>query len=160
LTKIVLKKYSNRRLYNASSSEYVTLQEVAELVRGGATVEVVDARSKEDVTALILTQIILEETRQNNFLLPVPLLHTIIQYGDNLLLEFFENYLEKSIRNFLEFKNLTTAHYEKWLEMAGGLPGVGFPAGGPAELYQNFFSRFFETRGEEPPAGGAAEEEK
>jgi polyhydroxyalkanoate synthesis repressor PhaR len=117
----------------------VTLQEVADLVRGGADVEVFDARSKEDVTALILTQIILEETRQNNFLLPVPLLHTIIKYGDNLLLEFFESYLEKSIKSYLEFKSLTAVQYEKWLEMAGTLPGVGIKP----ELYQDFFSRFF-----------------
>jgi len=144
LEKIVLKKYSNRRLYNTSSSEYVTLQEVADLVRNGADVEVVDAKSKEDVTALILTQIILEETRQNNFLLPVPLLHTIIKYGDNLLLEFFEHYLEKSIRNFIEFKSVTAAQYEQWLELAENMSGMGaLKPLNNAQVYQELFGRFF-----------------
>jgi len=145
LEKIVLKKYSNRRLYNTSSSEYVTLQEVADLVRNGADVEVVDAKSKEDVTALVLTQIILEETRQNNFLLPVPLLHTIIKYGDNLLIEFFEHYLEKSIKNFVEFKSLTKSQYEKWLELtADSVTGMGGlqPLNSP-QAYQELFGRLF-----------------
>ncbi len=145
MEKIVLKKYSNRRLYNTSSSEYVTLQEVADLVRNGADVEVVDAKSKEDVTALVLTQIILEETRQNNFLLPVPLLHTIIKYGDNLLIEFFEHYLEKSIKNFVEFKSLTKSQYEKWLELtADSVTGMGGlqPLNSP-QAYQELFGRLF-----------------
>ncbi len=144
MEKIVLKKYSNRRLYNTASSEYVTLQEVADLVRNGADVEVVDAKSREDVTALVLTQIILEETRQNNFLLPVPLLHTIIKYGDNLLLEFFEHYLEKSIQNFVEFKSVTTAQYEKWLELADSMSGMGaLKPLNSAQAYQELFGRFF-----------------
>jgi polyhydroxyalkanoate synthesis repressor PhaR len=123
----------------------VTLQEVADLVRNGADVEVVDAKSKEDVTALVLTQIILEETRQNNFLLPVPLLHTIIKYGDNLLIEFFEHYLEKSIKNFVEFKSLTKSQYEKWLELtADSVTGMGGlqPLNSP-QAYQELFGRLF-----------------
>lgn len=144
MEKIVLKKYSNRRLYNTSSSEYVTLQEVADLVRNGADVEVLDAKTKEDVTALILTQIILEETRQNNFLLPVPLLHTIIKYGDNLLIEFFEHYLEKSIKSFIEFKSVTTAQYEKWLELTDSMTGMGgLKPLNNAQVYQELFGRFF-----------------
>ncbi|MBW1646143.1 MAG: hypothetical protein JRJ56_07445 [Deltaproteobacteria bacterium] len=101
MKKVLLKKYTNRRLYNTDNSEYVTLQEVAELIRQGSDVEVIDAKSKEDVTALILTQIVLEEAKQNNCLLPIPLLHTIIKYGDNLLIEFFESYLQKSIKSFI-----------------------------------------------------------
>lgn len=143
LETIRLKKYSNRRLYNTNSSEYVTLQEVADLIRQGLSVEVVDAKSKEDVTALILTQIVMEEARQNNCLLPVPLLHTVIQYGDNLLDEFFENYLQKSMKNFIEYKATATTQYDKWLELAEGMKGLSYKPADGTQLYQELFEKFF-----------------
>ena len=71
--KIILKKYANRRLYDTDKSKYVTLNEVAERIRNGQQVEVVDAKTKADVTASILTQIVLEEAKKENVLLPVPL---------------------------------------------------------------------------------------
>jgi len=146
LEKTIIKKYSNRRLYNTDTSEYVTLQEVADLIREGADVEVVDAKSREDVTALILTQIILEETKQNNFLLPVPLLHTIIKYGDNLLIEFFEHYLQQSIKNFIDFKSLTAVQYGKWLEMAESMSELSLTPLNSSQVYQELFGRFFERK--------------
>jgi len=68
----------------------VTLTEVAEIVKKVREVEVVDAKTKEDVTAFILTQIILEEARKKNALLPAPLLHLVIQYGEHVLSEFLK----------------------------------------------------------------------
>ncbi len=76
--RIVLKKYANRRLYDTQKSAYVTLSEVADIIRQGKTIQAIDAKTKEDVTAFVLTQIILEEAKNNNALLPVPLLHMII----------------------------------------------------------------------------------
>ena len=139
---VLLKKYSNRRLYNTNSSEYVTLQEVADLIRQGLTVEVVDAKSKEDVTALILTQVILEEARQNNCLLPIPLLHTIIKYGDNLLVEFFEGYLQKSMKNFIEYKTATASQYDKWLELTENMTELTQKSLDGTQLYQELFENF------------------
>jgi polyhydroxyalkanoate synthesis repressor PhaR len=75
---LLLKKYSNRRLYDTEKSTYVTLDHVMHAIRQGRRVAVADAKSGEDVTAFILTQIILEESRKKNSLLPVPLLHLII----------------------------------------------------------------------------------
>lgn len=63
-----------------ADSKYVTLGDVSELIRKGHEVKVIDAKTKEDVTALILTHIILEETKNKNALLPVPLLHFMIRY--------------------------------------------------------------------------------
>jgi len=99
--KILLKKYANRRLYDTEKSTHVTLNQVADMIKQGRRVEVIDAKTKEDVTSFILTQIILEETKKKNILLPVPLLHLIIQYGENVLGEFFEKYLEQTIKNYL-----------------------------------------------------------
>lgn len=144
LEKILLKKYSNRRLYNTNSSEYVTLHEVADLIRQGLAVEVIDVKSKEDVTALILTQIILEEVRQNNCLLPISLLHTIIKYGDNLLAEFFESYLQKSMKNFIEYKTATATQYDKWLELTENMTGLTQKSLDGTQLYQELFEKLFD----------------
>ena len=115
--KIVLKKYSNRRLYDTNKSTYVTLNQVADMIRAGDEVEVHDAKTHEDVTAFILTQIILEEARKKNTLLPVELLHLIIRYGENVLQEFFNKYLQQIITNYLEFKKAVDEQFSKWLDM-------------------------------------------
>ncbi len=116
-----LKKYANRRLYDAENSRHVTLEQVAEHIREGNEVEVVDAKTQEDVTSFILTQIVLEAAKNRNFLLPVPLLHMIIRYGDNLLGEFFEKYLQQTITVYLEHKKAMDSQFSQWLEMGRGL---------------------------------------
>jgi len=115
--KILLKKYANRRLYDTEQSKYVTLSEVAERIRSGVQVEVVDAKTKEDVTAFILTQIVLEEAKRKNVLLPVPLLHLLIQYGDNVLVEFFEKHLHQTLKSYLSYKRSADDQFKQWLEM-------------------------------------------
>ncbi|MBA4396376.1 MAG: transcriptional regulator [Syntrophus sp. (in: bacteria)] len=114
---LLLKKYSNRRLYDTEKSAYVTLDHVMQAIRQGRRVAVADANSGEDVTAFILTQIILEESRKKNSLLPVPLLHLIIQHGENILSEFFEKYLEQTIKNYLSYKAMADDQFRKWLHI-------------------------------------------
>jgi polyhydroxyalkanoate synthesis repressor PhaR len=115
--KLHFKKYANRRLYDTEKSTYVTLDDVMQGIRQGRRVEVVDAKTGEDVTAFTLTQIILEESRKKNSLLPVPLLHLIIQYGENILSEFFEKYLEQTLRNYLSYKMVADDQFRKWLNL-------------------------------------------
>ena len=117
LEKVFLKRYASRRLYDTESSSYVTLGQVSDMIRGGRQVQVVHAKINEDVTAFILTQIILEEARKQNSLLPVSLLHLFIQYGDNVLSEFFENYLELTIRNYLAHKAAFDQQFRSWLDV-------------------------------------------
>jgi polyhydroxyalkanoate synthesis repressor PhaR len=114
---LLLKKYSNRRLYDTEKSAYVTLDHVMQVIRQGRRVAVVDATSGEDVTAFILTQIILEESRKKNSLLPVSLLHLIVQYGENILSEFFEKYLEQTIKNYLSYKDMADNQFRKLLDL-------------------------------------------
>jgi len=116
-----LKKYANRRLYDAENSRHVTLEQVAAHIREGNEVEVVDAKTQEDVTSFILTQIVLEAAKNRNFLIPVPLLHMIIRYGDNLLVEFFDKYLQQTIAVYLEHKKAMDTQFSQWLEMGRGL---------------------------------------
>ena len=102
----IIKKYPNRRLYDTVSSKYVTLKQVGDMIKSGITVEVKDVTTEEDVTSFILNQILLEEAKNKNILLPAPLLHLIIQYGDNILSEFFEKYLQKTIETYVTQKSI------------------------------------------------------
>lgn len=119
--RVLLKKYANRRLYDTETSAYITLSQVADMIREGRQVQVVDAKTEEDMTAFILTQIIVEEARKNNSLLPVTLLHLIIQYGETVLNEFFDKYLELTIRNYLSYKASLDQQFRTWLDMGRDL---------------------------------------
>lgn len=89
---VVVKKYSNRRLYDTRESRYVTLEELAETIRSGRDVKVVDAKSGVDLTQGTLAQIILESRRAAR-LLPTPLLLELIRMDDDTLTEFFQRWL-------------------------------------------------------------------
>jgi polyhydroxyalkanoate synthesis repressor PhaR len=112
---VELKKYANRRLYDTEKSAYVTLSELADLVRSGRQVLVRDAQTKEDVTAFILTQVILEEAKNKNALLPAPLLHLIIQFGDNQLVEFFQTYLLQIVQAYLAQRAAFDEQFKRWI---------------------------------------------
>lgn len=92
----VIKKYANRRLYDPDESRYITLEELADKIRGGADVQVVDAKTNEDLTQSTLAQIILE-SRNAARLLPVPLLLQLVRMGDDALAEFFGRYLSSAL---------------------------------------------------------------
>jgi polyhydroxyalkanoate synthesis repressor PhaR len=140
--KIRFKKYANRRLYDMEKSRHVTLTQVAALIRQGHQVEVVDAKTKEDVTAFILTQILLEESKQKNVLLPVPLLHLIIQYGDNILGEFFEKYLQQTIQAYIQHKATVEDQFKQWLSLGMGTTDLAQKAMSGLNPLQSFFDRF------------------
>lgn len=122
--KLHFKKYANRRLYDTEKSAYVTLDDVMQVIRLGRNVEVADAKTGEDVTAFTLTQIILEESRKKNSLLPVPLLHLIIRYGENILSEFFDKYLEQTLKNYLAYKAAADDQFKKWLSLGADLTNL------------------------------------
>lgn len=149
---LILKKYTNRRLYDTEKSVYVTLDDVTETIRGGRPVEVTDAKTGEDVTSSILTQIVLEEARKKKYLLPPPLLYLIIQYGENVLTDFFEKYLEQTIRNYLLFRNMADDQFKKWLEF-----GEKYPTMSPRDLsalspFKPMFDLFSSGMPKEPPS--------
>jgi polyhydroxyalkanoate synthesis repressor PhaR len=112
---VEFKKYANRRLYDTEKSAYVTLSELADIVRSGRRVVVRDAQTKEDVTAFILTQVILDEAKNRNALLPAPLLHLIIQFGDNQLVEFFQTYLLQIVQAYLSQKAAFEEQFSRWI---------------------------------------------
>jgi polyhydroxyalkanoate synthesis repressor PhaR len=139
---VVLKKYANRRLYDTEKSIYVTLHEVSAYIRDGADVLIIDAKTKEDVTAFTLTQIILEEAKNNNTLLPVPLLHLIIRYGDNLMGEFFEKYLQQIFRNFVTHKQAMDDQFQRWIEAGLNMSQATQKSFSEFNPFQPFFDPF------------------
>ena len=97
---VVIKKYANRRLYNTSKSCYVTLEHLAQMVRDGEDFVVRDAKSDEDITRSVLTQIIFEEEAKGQNMLPTNFLRQLIRlYGDTLQ-GFVPGYLEASMETF------------------------------------------------------------
>lgn len=139
---VKLKKYANRRLYDTEKSAYVTLNQVADIIRQGRQVEVVDAKTKEDVTAFILTQIILEEAKNKNFLLPIPLLHIIIQYGDNVLVEFFETYLQQMIETYMAHKSAVDDQFKQWLDLGSDFSNLAQKTMAGMTPFKSFFDQF------------------
>lgn len=131
---LLIKKYSNRRLYDTERSAYISLADLADRVREGRQVRVIDAQTKEDVTAYILTQILLEEAKNKKRLLPEPLLALFIQYGDSLLDDFFEKHLEQVLNSYIAYQKTVDAQFKAWLEVS-----AGFPAEDP---YRSFFKAF------------------
>lgn len=77
-----IKRYDNRKLYDTEASQYVSLSDVADLVRGGETVEVVDNATGRDLTAQTLTQVILEEGKDGRHVLPSELLHALLRRSE------------------------------------------------------------------------------
>jgi polyhydroxyalkanoate synthesis repressor PhaR len=141
--KVVLKKYANRRLYDTAKRAFVSLSQVADLVKQGREIEISDDKTGEDVTAFILTQVVLEEVKKKTLLLPVSLLSLLIRYGDSVLSEFFDKYLEQTLKNYLAYKTAMDAQFRRWLEVGQDLSSVTQKAMNnltPVPSWMEFFS--------------------
>ncbi len=97
---ITIKKYANRRLYNTATSSYVTLDHLCAMVKEGTDFQVIDAKSGEDITRSVLTQIIFEEESKGHNLLPIQFLRQLIQFYGDSMQSILPSYLELSLENF------------------------------------------------------------
>src|SRR5690348_291754 len=97
---VIIKKYANRRLYNTQTSSYVTLDHLAAMVKEGTEFEVQDARTGEDITRSVLTQIIFEEEAKGQSLLPIKFLRQLIRFYGDSLQTFVPGYLDMSMESF------------------------------------------------------------
>jgi polyhydroxyalkanoate synthesis repressor PhaR len=97
---VIIKKYANRRLYNTQTSSYVTLDHLAAMVKDGTEFEVQDARTGEDITRSVLTQIIFEEEAKGQSLLPIKFLRQLIRFYGDSLQTFVPGYLDMSMESF------------------------------------------------------------
>ena len=99
---VTIKKYANRRLYNTATSSYVTLEDLAKMVREGQDFLVFDAKSSEDLTRSVLTQIIFEQEQKGQNLLPIPFLRQLISFYGDSLQGLVPSYLEMSMNSFTQ----------------------------------------------------------
>jgi polyhydroxyalkanoate synthesis repressor PhaR len=97
---VVIKKYANRRLYNTAASSYVTLDHLSEMVREGTDFVVLDAKTNDDITRSVLTQIIFEQESKGQNLLPVQFLRRLIRFYGDQMQGFLPPYLEMSMESF------------------------------------------------------------
>ncbi len=97
---IVIKKYANRRLYNTATSSYVTLDHLSQMVKEGSDFVVYDAKSNEDITRSVLTQIIFEEEAKGQNLLPINFLRQLIRFYGDSLQTVVPDYLDMSMQSF------------------------------------------------------------
>src|SRR5579872_3333146 len=98
--RVVIKKYGNRRLYDSSTSQYVNLDDIAKLVRDGKDVQIVDAKTGQDLTRVTLTQIITEDAKEKPTGLPLELLRQLIVASDEVRQEFVMWYLKSAFDTY------------------------------------------------------------
>jgi polyhydroxyalkanoate synthesis repressor PhaR len=161
---IVIKKYANRRLYNTATSSYVTLDDLSAMVKQGGDFVVYDAKTGEDITRSVLTQIIVEEEQKGQNLLPISFLRQLISfYGDNMQW-LVPRYLEHAMKMFARNQEQMRKNLQ---EAFGGL----FPFGGLEEMGKQNMALFEKTMkmfspfpqgepkqdGAKPEAGGASD---
>jgi polyhydroxyalkanoate synthesis repressor PhaR len=135
---IVIKKYANRRLYNTATSSYVTLDDLSAMVKKGGDFVVYDAKTGEDITRSVLTQIIVEEEQKGQNLLPISFLRQLIGfYGDNMQW-LVPGYLEHAMKSFARNQEQMRKNLQ---EAFGGL----FPFGGLEEMSKHNMALFEKT---------------
>ena len=119
--RVVIQKYANRRLYNKATSTYITLENLAEMVRNGVDFVVYDAKTNEDITRKVLTQIIFEEENrgQGQNLLPIQFLRQLIGFYGDSMQAFLPSYLEMSLNSFSQQQEQFRQQFA-----AGQFPGI------------------------------------
>lgn len=157
---VTIKKYANRRLYNTGTSTYVTLEDLATMVKNGEEFAVYDAKSGEDITRSVLTQIIFEqENKEGQNLLPIKFLRQLIGFYGDSMQKFVPPYLEVSLESFAREQE----KFRQQMSQAFGAtpfgPMVEEQVRRNMEMFKQAFSMFtpFARRDEE---GSAAESEK
>jgi polyhydroxyalkanoate synthesis repressor PhaR len=120
---LVIKKYANRRYYDSLHSRHLTLEEIRGLVQQGYDLHVTDAKTGADITAQVLTQIILELETPKLDSLPVPLLVRLIRMNDQLVKDFIEKYFNQALKSFFDYQQML----EQQMRKTHGLPSA-FPS--------------------------------
>jgi polyhydroxyalkanoate synthesis repressor PhaR len=144
----LIKKYANRRLYDASQSKHITLEDIRAMVVAGERVKVIEDKTHEDITRLILLQVIADQEQFGRPILSTPLLEALIRFYGNSLQGFLSSYLEKSVEAFMRqqdamqaqitrmssgatlgaLSELTRQNLELWAKMQEGMLAAFAPA--------------------------------
>jgi len=146
---VVIKKYANRRLYNTATSSYVTLDHLSQMVKEGIEFTVCDAKTGEDITRSVLTQIIVEEESKGESLLPIGFLRQLIAFYGDSLQGLLPRYLEHSMSAFAHNQE----QMRRTINDAMGMPFQRFEELGRqnVQLFENAMRMFTPFS---PPRGG------
>jgi polyhydroxyalkanoate synthesis repressor PhaR len=142
---VLIRKYSDRRLYDTGASRYVTLGDIARMVRDGLEVRVVDGRSGRDITHIIMTQIIVEDAKERKIALPLQLLTQLVKASDKATHDFLSWYLDNAFDLYQKTQST----------VAGGLDEAKKVAANPLDFVTNLLGGGSKV----PPAGSREVEE-
>lgn len=137
---IIIKRHGNRRLYNTESKKYVNYEDLAKLVRGGNDIKVIDSTTKEDVTKAVLIQVILDEEKNNQTVLPTEFLFQILRTREESVQDFFKNHLAASFNAYLKTKEEFNNRFRTMLEMATQAPQMWEKLIPGAEVMREFWT--------------------
>ena len=156
-----IKKYPNRRYYDATHSRHLTLEEIRSLIQQGYDIRVIDAKTSADITAQVLTQIILELDTPKLDSLPVPLLVRLIRMNDQLVKDFIEKYFNQALKSFFDYQK----KLEEQIRQTHGLPPVFPSVSAWTKAMLEPFSAVFSgapeaktTQSQQPPPSGKGED--
>ena len=138
---IIIKRYGNRRLYNTETSSYVNYQDLIKLIRDGHDIQVIDSKTKADVTKSVLMQAILEEEKNQKNLLPLPFLFQLIRSREEAAQDFFKNYLASSFEAYLKTKEEFDKRFRGMLEMSSSAPQLWEKLIPGADAMKEFWGR-------------------
>ncbi|MGH8023911.1 MAG: polyhydroxyalkanoate synthesis regulator DNA-binding domain-containing protein, partial [Limisphaerales bacterium] len=141
---IEIKKYPNRRYYDSTHSRHLTLDEIRSLIQKGHEITVTDAKTGEDITAQLLTQIILELDTAKLDSFPVPLLLRVIRVNDQLVKDFIDKYFNQALQSFLD--------YQRRIEDQMRHSGLTASFPGASAWTEAVFQPFAAAFGDAPPA--------
>ena len=119
----VIKRYTNRKLYDTVESRYVTLDEIAQMIKAGAEVKIIDNRTKEDLTSVTLAQIIFEEEKKRSQM-PLGVLREIIRHGGEAVAGFYQEKAGKVAERVTELKSKTESIRDDLSEKVRGVTGI------------------------------------
>jgi len=111
-----IKKYQNRKLYDTRDSCYITLEEIAKLIQKGEDIVVIDNRTKNDVTSIILTQILVDQEKSHKSILPLSMLKQIIRGGSGSLFEFIQRYVLLGLESEKEAETEATRYIDHMIQ--------------------------------------------
>jgi polyhydroxyalkanoate synthesis repressor PhaR len=117
----LIKKYANRRLYDAAQSRHITIDDIRNMVIAGTRVKVIEDKSNEDITRLVLLQVIADQEQFGRPILSTSLLESMIRFYGNSMQSFFSSYLEKSVETFIRQQEVMQAQFGR--AASNGTPG-------------------------------------
>lgn len=142
---LVIKRYGNRRLYNTETKSYVNYKDLTKIVREGFDIKVIDSKTKEDVTKPVLIQMILEEEKNDQSVLPTEFLFQVLRSRNDSMQDFFRNHLSASFDAYMKTKEQFDNQFRSVLEMAFSAPQTLEKLIPGAEVVREVFSGKEET---------------